>query len=58
MALDKIKASGKTVVYTPTTAETNEWKKALMPVHQEMAARVGQSTIDAVYKAAGFVAPK
>jgi C4-dicarboxylate-binding protein DctP len=57
-ALDKIKASGKTVVYTPTAAEINEWKKALMPVHQEMAARVGQSTIDAVYKAAGFVAPK
>jgi C4-dicarboxylate-binding protein DctP len=58
MALDKIKASGKTIVYTPTAAETNEWKKALMPVHQEMASRVGQSTIDAVYKAAGFVAPK
>ncbi len=58
MALDKIKASGKTTVYTPTPAEINEWKKALMPVHQEMASRVGQSTIDAVYKAAGFVAPK
>ena len=58
MALDKIKASGKTVVYTPTSAEINAWKKALMPVHQEMASRVGQSTIDAVYKAAGFVAPK
>ena len=58
MALDKIRASGKTTVYTPTPAEINEWKKALMPVHQEMASRVGQSTIDAVYKAAGFVAPK
>jgi len=57
-ALEKIKASGKTTVYTPTPAEINEWKKALMPVHQEMAARVGQPTIDAVYKAAGFVAPK
>ena len=58
MALDKIRASGKTTVYTPTADEINEWKKALMPVHQEMAARVGQPTIDAVYKAAGFVAPK
>ena len=58
MALDKIKASGKTIVYTPTAAEITEWKKALMPVHQEMAARVGQATVDAVYKAAGFVAPK
>jgi C4-dicarboxylate-binding protein DctP len=58
MALDRIKASGKTTVYTPSTAEIDEWRKALMPVHQEMAARVGQPTIDAVYKAAGFVAPK
>ena len=29
-----------------------------MPVHKEMEARVGKATIDAVYKAAGFVAPK
>ncbi|PZP31009.1 MAG: C4-dicarboxylate ABC transporter [Roseateles depolymerans] len=57
-ALDKIKASGKTTVYTPTPAETNEWKKALMPVHQEMTSRVGKATVEATYKAAGFVAPK
>jgi len=57
-ALDKIKASGKTKIYTLTADETNEWKKALMPVHKEMEARVGKPTIDAVYKAAGFVAPK
>ena len=57
-ALDKIKASGKTQFYTPTADEINEWKRALMPVHKEMEARVGKPTIDAVYKAAGFVAPK
>jgi len=57
-ALDKIKASGKSTIYTPTAAELTEWKKALMPVHKEMEARVGRPTIDAVYKAAGFVAPK
>jgi C4-dicarboxylate-binding protein DctP len=57
-ALDKIKASGKVTVYTPTPAELNEWKKALMPVHKEMESRVGKATIDAAYKAAGFVAPK
>jgi len=57
-ALEKIKASGKTTIYTPTAAEINEWKKALMPVHQEMASRVGKATIDAAYKEAGFVAPK
>jgi C4-dicarboxylate-binding protein DctP len=58
VALDKIKASGKTTVYTPTAAEIGEWKKALMPVHQEMESRVGKATVAAAYKAAGFVAPK
>jgi len=57
-ALEKMRASGKTTIYTLTPDETNEWKKALMPVHQEMQARVGKATMDAVYKAAGFVAPK
>jgi C4-dicarboxylate-binding protein DctP len=56
--LEKMRASGKTTIYTPTAAELDEWKKALMPVHKEMASRVGQSTIDAVYKAAGFVPAK
>ena len=58
LALDKIKVSGKSTVYTPTAAEQTEWKKALMPVHQEMEKRVGKATIEAAYKAAGFVAPK
>ena len=57
-ALDKIKTSGRVTVYTPTPAETNEWKKALMPVHKEMESRVGKATIEAAYKATAFVAPK
>jgi len=57
-ALAKIKASGRTLIYTPTAAEMNEWKKALMPVHKEMESRVGKATIEAAYKAAGFVPPK
>lgn len=57
-ALEKIKASGKTTVYSLTAAETTEWKKALMPVHKEMESRVGKATIEAAYKATGFVAPK
>ena len=58
VSMEKIKASGKTTVYTPTATEINDWKKALMPVHQEMEGRVGKATIEAAYKAAGFVAPK
>jgi C4-dicarboxylate-binding protein DctP len=57
-ALQRIRASGRTLVYAPTPAELNAWKKALMPVHREMAARVGQATIAAAYEAAGFVAPR
>ena len=57
-ALDKIKASGKSTVYTLTPAETAEWKKAMYVVHKEMEDRVGRETIQAVSKAAGFVAPK
>ncbi len=58
VAMEKIRTSGKTNVYSPSAAELNEWKKALMPVHKEMEARVGRETIAAAYKAAGFVAPK
>ena len=29
-----------------------------MPVHKEMESRVGKATVEAAYKAAGFVAPK
>ncbi|MCX8517634.1 MAG: TRAP transporter substrate-binding protein [Rhodoferax sp.] len=54
-ALNKIRASGKTEIHTPTAAEQAEWKKTLMPVHKEMELRVGRATIDAAYKAAGFV---
>lgn len=57
-AKDKIRASGKTTLYTLKPEERAEWMKALMPVHQEMTSRVGADTVEAVYKAAGFVAPK
>ncbi|MFG6460001.1 TRAP transporter substrate-binding protein [Roseateles sp. DXS20W] len=56
-ALQAIQASGRTQLHTPTPAEANTWKKALMPVHQAMEQRVGKATIAAAYRAAGFVAP-
>jgi len=57
-ALEKIKATGKTVIYTPTAQDTEAIKRAVLPVHKEMEDRIGKATIDAVYQAAGFVAPK
>jgi C4-dicarboxylate-binding protein DctP len=55
--LEKIKASGRSTVYSLTPAERAEWIKALFPVHKEMESRVGKATIDAVYKATGFSSP-
>jgi len=56
--LEKMRASGKTTIYTLTPDEKLEWMRALMPVHKEMESRVGKETVAAVYKAAAFVAPK
>ena len=43
-----IKASGKSQVYTPTPAEKEMWMKAMRPVQDEMASRVGKDTIAAI----------
>jgi C4-dicarboxylate-binding protein DctP len=56
-ALEKMRASGKTSVEPLAPAEAEEWKKAMYVVHREMEGRVGRDTIQAVYKAAGFVVP-
>jgi len=53
-ALEKVKASGKTQVYTPTPAERLALKKAMVKVHKEMESRIGKEVIDSVYKATGF----
>ncbi len=53
-SLAAVKASGKTQVYVPSAAERMALKKALVPVHKEMASRIGQDIIDAVYKETGF----
>ena len=49
-ALAGIKASGKTVVYVPTPAEKQAWIKAMLPVQQEMAGRVGKDIVEAMRK--------
>ena len=57
-ALAAIKASGKTLVYTPTPAERDAWVKAMLPVQQEMAARVGKETVEAMRKEVAGIAAK
>lgn len=53
-ALESVKKSGKTTVYTPTKEERLAFKKALVPVHQKMEGRIGKEVIQAVYKDIGF----
>src|SRR5262249_50969894 len=44
-ALEEMKKSGKTTVTTLTPAEKESWKKALLPLYDEMASRVGKDVI-------------
>ena len=57
-AREKIVASGRTTIYEPTAAEREEMKRAMMPVHQEMEKRLGRESIQSMYRASGFVAPR
>ena len=53
-ALEKVRASGKTQIYTPTAEERAGLKKAMLKTHSDMASRIGKETIDAIYKVTGF----
>ncbi|SDM22030.1 C4-dicarboxylate-binding protein DctP [Oryzisolibacter propanilivorax] len=53
-AMEAVKASGKTTIYTPTPEERTALKKALVPVHDKMSGRIGKEIIQDVYKATGF----
>lgn len=56
LAVDAIKKSGKTTVYTPSAAELAEWKKVLLPVQKDMEGRIGKeliASINAANKAIG-----
>jgi len=55
-ALDGIRKSGKTTIYTLTPEERSAWKKQMLPVHQQVEGRIGKELIQAVYKEIGFKA--
>jgi C4-dicarboxylate-binding protein DctP len=52
-ALAAMKASGKTEFHDMTDAEKAAWIKALKPVHDEMAGRVGKELIAEIYRETG-----
>jgi len=53
-SLAAMKAAGTTTFYELTPEEREEWVKALMPVHKEMADRVGADLIKATYETLGI----
>ncbi len=52
-AMEAMKKSGKIKFHTPTDAERAQWMKALKPVQQEMASRVGKDLIEQINKETG-----
>ena len=52
LALEAIKKTGKTEVYTPSVKEQAEWRKALLPVQKDMEGRIGKDLISAINKEA------
>lgn len=52
-AMAEMRKAGFTVFHEPTDAELAAWREALLPVHDEMASRVGRDLIDRIYAATG-----
>ena len=54
-ALEAIKKAGTTQIITPTAAENEAMRKAMLPVYNEMAGRLGKGIIEEFQKEAGGV---
>ena len=53
-ALEAIRKSGRVQVYVPNKEERMAFKKAMLPVHQKMEARIGSDLIRSIYRETGF----
>lgn len=56
-ALEEMRKAGTTVFHEPTPDERAAWMAAMLPVHDEMASRVGRDLIDRIYAATGHKSP-
>jgi C4-dicarboxylate-binding protein DctP len=54
-ALATLRERGHMQVVALTPIERAQWKRAFMPVHREVEKRMAPGTLDAIYRAAGFV---
>jgi len=53
-ALNRVKATGRTTIISPSAADRLAMKKAMIGVHQQMATRIGDDAIREIYQATGF----
>ncbi len=53
-SLEQIRKSGKTQIHVPSREEREAFRRALIPVHARMEARIGTSLIRAIYRETGF----
>ncbi len=52
LAMEAIKKAGKTEIYPLSVKEQAEWRRVLLPVHQQMESRIGKELISAINKEA------
>ncbi|MES2076365.1 MAG: TRAP transporter substrate-binding protein [Pseudomonadota bacterium] len=52
LALEAIKKTGKTEIYTLSVKEQAEWRRVLLPVQKDMEGRIGKDLIGAINKEA------
>jgi len=45
-ALEEMRKSGRTTIIVPTAAESEAMRKAMQPIYQDMAGRLGKAIID------------
>src|SRR5690606_23025728 len=53
MAMEAMKAAGKTEFHEMTDEERAEWYEILKPVHEEMSGRIGEDLLQKVYDTLG-----
>jgi C4-dicarboxylate-binding protein DctP len=56
-AMEEMRQAGRTTFHEPTPVERAAWMAAMIPVHDEMAGRVGRELIDRIYAATGHKQP-
>jgi len=52
-AVDRIRAAGTTEIHTLSPAQQAEWRRAMLPVYNQMESRIGRDTVRAILREVG-----